>query len=517
MHELIRSEPRLPVTELIPAALREGRRRMLALVLLFTLMALATLAWGFFAPGKYYASASIHVSQDNIIQTLMDGRAIPTAVHDRALIAEEIIFGRRVMDRVMEAGGWLDDNPGKAEYNRRTEQVKGRTRVSTPQENLIVFVYHDQDPDRARQTAQLFADLFLEESHRAQVAESRAAWEFIAGQVSRYHQRLLNAEERLKDFRDRTPEARPGTDVDVMVRVGELRRQVETGRTELMDLRSRERILVEQLSQEAATFGVRNQESMLRQRIAALQDDLEQMRMELTENHPDVVRTRYQIEDLRDDLEALQRRGSPISGFEDDRRFQVNPLYQDIQRSLAEVRRDISGLQSRIETSQQHLEDELGRGRRVADSESDLAELTRDYEVNQLLYQDLLERMENARLSMEMDMEGQGRAFRLHEPASLPAHSAGPRFAHVAAGGLMAAVATPLGLLLLLVRLDPRVRSPGELRRQTELPVLTALPAYHTQRDQNRLRRRVALATGFVMLVMVAYAVTGYLKLVQAP
>ena len=51
------------------------------------------------------------------------------------------------------------------------------------------------------------------------------------------------------------------------------------------------------------------------------------------------------------------------------------------------------------------LNEELHRSGRIADSESALAELTRDYEVNRDIYQDLLRRRENARVSMELDRE----------------------------------------------------------------------------------------------------------------
>ena len=51
------------------------------------------------------------------------------------------------------------------------------------------------------------------------------------------------------------------------------------------------------------------------------------------------------------------------------------------------------------------LNSELDRSRRIAASESALAELTRDYEVNRDIYQDLLKRRENARVSMNLDEE----------------------------------------------------------------------------------------------------------------
>ena len=55
--------------------------------------------------------------------------------------------------------------------------------------------------------------------------------------------------------------------------------------------------------------------------------------------------------------------------------------------------------------------------------------------------------LEYARLSMNLDDEGRGLDFRIHEPAALPVRPAGLRFAHFALGGLASAAALPLALL----------------------------------------------------------------------
>src|SRR5690606_21256826 len=104
-----------------------------------------------------------------------------------------------------------------------------------------------------------------------------------------------------------------------------------------------------------------------------------------------------------------------------------NPLYQQLRSDQARVRSDMAALRARISESEQLLENELERGRRVADSEAALAELTRDYEVNRDIYQDLLRRRENARVSMSLDAEQRGLTFRVQESAALPLQPTGLR------------------------------------------------------------------------------------------
>ena len=93
----------------------------------------------------------------------------------------------------------------------------------------------------------------------------------------------------------------------------------------------------------------------------------------------------------------------------------MNPLYGELRSKLSAVRSRSAAVASRIATAEGLLAQELLRNSRIAASESSLAELTRDYEVNRDLYQDLLKRRENARVSMNLDSEQRGLSFRIQE------------------------------------------------------------------------------------------------------
>src|SRR5690242_21961808 len=97
----------------------EAQRRRTSLVLIFAAIALAGLAAGLFWPKKYVASTSVLVQESNIIKPLMEGRAVATTNADRASIAREVIFSRKVMGEVLQAGGWMDKHPGALEQERK--------------------------------------------------------------------------------------------------------------------------------------------------------------------------------------------------------------------------------------------------------------------------------------------------------------------------------------------------------------------------------------------------------------
>ncbi len=512
-------EERTSPLALLPIAVEEIKRHPVRLFGLFAAIALVALATGIVLPRKYVASTTILVEQGNIIAPLMEGRAVPTSVANRASIAKEVAFSRRVMNEVLKAGGWLQDDPTPLAQERLIDQVTGRTQITNPGDNLIQVSYSDSDPQRAFRVTKRLGDLIISESLAAKSRESRDAFEFIESQVSLYHSKLTEAESNLERYRTQNPDARPGTDVDVNARIGELRRQVETSRMDLMDFRSQEGALRSQLTGENEISVVQTRVGQIQARLAELQTQRSGLLLNFTEQHPDVVRTQHQIRDLEAELTRESQRRETRTASEPgalDGSAMYNPLYAELRSRLSEARRRGAATASRIGAGESLLAQELERSRRIASSESKLAELTRDYEVNRDLYQDLLKRRENARVSMNLDDEKQGLSFRIQEPASVPLRASGLRLLHVAGAGLAAAILVPLALLLGMIKFDSRVRTPLQIQREAALPVLGSIPAFMTPRRRSQSRRQFALASLLFLIVPVVYALALTMKLVHA-
>lgn len=486
--------------QLLPVMLAELRRRVFGLCLGFAAVALLALLVGMLLPKKYVSSTTILAGEANIIAPLMEGRAVPTGVADRGRIAREVIFSRKVMAEILATGGWTEELADPIARERAAEQIKLRTRVSSPGQNLIEISYTDKEPERAFKVAQRFAELFMEESLAAKERESREAYEFIDSQVREYHAKLTDAEDRLKVFRADNQDAGPGSDTDVRTRIAGLRTSIEQARTQLSELRMREASLQGQLSGEAEVSGARTRSGEMQIRLAELQGQLDRLRLDYTDDYPDVVRLRHQIEDLQ--AAVVEARASERTGQRDEAAAMRNPLFQELRSDLARTRSDTAGLAARITENEALLKQELERGRRVADSEADLAELTRDYEVNRDIYQDLLRRRENARVSMNLDAEKRGLTFRVQEPAALPLQPSGLRLMHFALAGLVLGIAIPLGLLGLYLFYDPRPRSATALANQQALPVLVSIPDFRTVADRRRESMRWVMGGGVVIVAL---------------
>ena len=502
-----------PLTELVPVLLTEARRRMLTLGALFAVIALAALVIGATWPKKYESSTTILVQESNIVTGLMEGRAVATGVANRASIAREVIFSRKVMNEILAVGGWMAANPSPVEQDRMIDAITDRTKISSPRDNLIQISYSDSNAERSYKITQRLAELFISESLAAKERESRNAFEFISGQVDAYHKKLTDAEDKLKAYREANVDARPGGEADSNARISQLRSQVEQARMELMEERSREGALSAQASGESEITAVQTRAGQTRVQLAELQGQLDKLLLTYTEDYPDVVRIRHQMQDLRENLKRQEQQKSLASNPSAiDDTVQYNPLYQQLKSKLAEARSNAAATASRMSASESMLNAELERSKRIANSENALSELTRDYEVNRDIYQDLLKRRENARVSMNLDQEGRGLTFRVQDPASKPLRPTGLSMTHFAASGFALALALPPALLFLFARFDPRVRSARELERYVGVPVLASVPVYATRRERRNEHMRFLLVALLILGVLATYAMTYWMR-----
>jgi polysaccharide chain length determinant protein (PEP-CTERM system associated) len=408
-------------------------------------------------------------------------------------------------------------HPSAVEQDRIIEGIRGRTTVKFSSDNLITISYYDSDPKRTYEVTREFAQLFISESLASKKRESRDAFEFISGEVEAYRAKLSNAERKLMAYRESNADARVGSLADTNAHISQLRTQIETARMDLMEKRSRAASLSSQLNGQSEISTVQTTSGIYQSQLASLQSQLDKLLLTYTNEYPDVVRTRHQIQDLRQQLAQDERRkqNARLSGTPSalDNTVQFNPLYQQLTSQLSTLRGGSAAIAARMRESESMLQAELQRSKRIASSETTTAELTRDYNVNRDVYQDLLTRREKARVSMNLDDKRQGLTFLVQNPAVMPLNPTGLRFMHFALAGAVLSLAIPFGLLLGLARFDPRIRSSAQLESLTGLNVLATVPFYATPQDRKQDQVRNSLIAGIIVGVGLIYLAMFWLKL----
>ena len=439
----------------------------------------------------YTSYSTVYVEDRSVIGPLMEGAAVQSPLADRAAIASEVIYGRKLLNQIVHSAGFIEDESAvdPTALDAIVESIKERTVVANVGENLVRIEYTDTDPDRTQFVAQKMAELFISESLAAKSHESETAYSFIDQQVKEYQGKLKALDENLKEFRNANADARPGADVDSAHRLTALKDRLAQLDQELREAEIRREALEDQLSGEAQSANVMSRAEQYRGRIAELRAQLDTLLLTYHENYPDVVRLKDQITEL-EQVAARVEKGDQEpaqSGI-----LMSNPLYQELRGGLYEANTAVQTIRSRIQENQRQLGNEEERNRRIQEAAAELAERTRDYDVTTQIYQDLLRRREAARVSMNLDRTQEGVTMRVEEPAFLPHQAKAPPLSYFASGGILLGIALPFAVLFGIQQADPRIRHPSVISERLGLATLGVIQHLHTPRESALEARGIA-------------------------
>ena len=509
----------LPFEQILHALVGETYARRNAVFIIFAFISLVFLGVGSIWPKKYTSFTIIHADRSNIIQPLMQGRAETTHTINHISNAREIIFGEKIMSQILKDAGWLEEAPTEIDQEKIKKDIKKRITIEGVGSDLIRIAYIDNDPMRSYVSAKRMADLFIQEGELAQVQESEAAFQFIENQVKEYLAKLTKVEEELMTYRLHNPDAQPGMKSQVAARISSLKKEIEETRLELSEAVIRKNSLTEQLSGEAAITISQSREGQYRSKIADLQAQLETLRLDYKDTYPDILRIKHQIVDLKESMkkeklrqvDARNKAKNSGSTYIDESII-LNPLYQQLRSDASSTETILATLNARINEMEKILKKEFDRATRINDGEASLSKLTRNYKVNQGIYQDLLRRRENARVSRSLDQEQQGLTFKIQEPAKIPLLPTGIRFMHFAAAGLLFGLATPIGLIYIMLQIDPRIRFSRVISSELELPVLAEITRLSSMREERSARINLVLIGIGMVILLATYGYISWLK-----
>lgn len=485
--------------ELLSAVWREILGFKMKLLFLFTVLSFSILAVGFFWPEKYETSTTLYADVTNIIEPLLEGRAEVTGL-DRSKEAADIIYTRKLMTRVAEKSGLIDPLDSMERQSAVVSSLRRGVAVESEGRNYFKVVYQHADQDISFRVLNAVVDEFIKDSVDTKQSESRSAYEFIDQQVISYKRQLLLAENNLKNFKSKNLD---GDEATVKLRINQLRLEIEEIKLTIDETESKRQSLKLQLKEEGKLQKNRGDLDAQQARLETLRGQLDVYRLSYQDTYPDVVALKEQIAALELVIEAMADEGYYSSSSSDELE---NPLYEELRKRQAEIEVDLRSQRRRLASMKQMLEKEYARAERVATHEAEMSELVRDYDVTRGIYEEMLERKEKARLSMTLDIEGQGVSFKIQEPAVYPLQPSGLRFIHFAVAGPLVSLAAVLGLVALYVLVDPRVRSPILMMQSlpSHIQLLGSIPHINSS-VLHRIQRSdiVILVVGFLLFLAV--------------
>jgi hypothetical protein len=212
----------------------------------------------------------------------------------------------------------------------------------------------------------------------------------------------------------------------------------------------------------------------LDRRIADAENKLNQMRLQWTSEHPDVIAQRELLTRLKAEratyLKALGVKGAgdgPIS-------IEGNPVYASLRMALNQVELKIFELTAEISSHSTTIAQLEHVADTVPQVEAEYQQLNRDYSVLNAEYQEVVKRLETARLSGQAD-QSENVDFRIIEPASAGTLPVAPKRLVLLPGVFVFAVALGLWVALVRSRMTPVFYTVPDVARSTDLLMLGAV------------------------------------------
>jgi polysaccharide chain length determinant protein (PEP-CTERM system associated) len=424
-------------------------------------------------PDQYEANVRLHVDTDALLVPLLRGLAVDTGTASQAELMQKTLLTRTNLKKLVAMSYPEVAEGPEPERERLSQRLALAIQITTAGQNLFTVTYRDSNPKTAYDVVRAASTIFADNQADAARVDMDNAQRFLRQQIASYETQLSEAEKRRAEFRTRYFNILPGE--------GNAPSRLQMARDGLAKLESdhadaglRLEAIKAQLQNipqflsvdggiNIVTGGVATTLSPAQQQLFEAERNLKLLQLRDTNRHPDVIAAKKLVEVLREATPggSLETTGHSIS----------NPVYEQVRLQIVDKETDLASLQSKIgvaKTEVAHLE-QLAHDAPGVDAE--YARLDRDYTIVQRNYNELVGRLEQARIADAANVSTDNK-IRVVDPPQLPRVPVAPRRPLLISAILFLGLGAGIGTIVLFAQFDRSFSGPQVLRRRLELPVL---------------------------------------------
>jgi len=459
-------------------------------------------------PDQYEANARVLVDTDSILRPLLRGLTVETNVHQRLGLMTRTLMNRPNLEKVARMTDLDLQAKTPGEMESLLDGLSKKIRISGARGgNLYTISYNHSDPNMAKEVVRSLLTIFVEDTLGETRQDSDTAQKFLEQQIVEYEKRLIEADNRIKEFKQKNVALMPRAGQDYFELLQDSRMRLEQTQLELDEALNRRDELRRQLVGEEPVFGFGNTGSAshpLDERISKLEERLDDLLLQFTDEHPDVIAVRKMLDNMENQREEDQK--NPLSSFQsNDHSMEQNPVYQQTKISLGQAEANVISLQTRAKEYTQRIDELTSKVDTIPEIEAQLKSLNRDYELNKKSYDTLISRLESAKLSEKAERTGEDVKFKIVDPPRVPLAPSGPNRLMLDSLALFAGFACGIGLAFLLSQIRPAFYDQRTLQTFVGVPVFGVVSRLWTPKLLRRKRLEFAAFVGVGIILLFVY------------
>jgi polysaccharide chain length determinant protein (PEP-CTERM system associated) len=453
-------------------------------------------------PKKYTSETLVLVDQPTVPTEFVKPVVTEDLNHRLASMQEQILSRTRLQPIIEKFGLYAEERQRKT-IDVLVEKLRSAVTI-TPMEPMPGTQNHSlpgfyvnvtfNNPQTAQQICTEITSMFMQQNTREREQQAAQTTTFLSEQLEEAKRKLDDQDQRLAAFKRQYLGSLPEEEQTNLNLLTGMNSQLEANVQALSRAQQDKTFNESLLSQQEATAtvlapGGQNSSETPEQQLNALENQLAGLEARYTPEHPDVVKLKSQIEELKKRMAAAPKAKEPgdiVVPRTDS--FQV----QQLRAKLRQDDLNIADLTKRQAQIQEQITQLQGRLQASPVVEQQLKEITRNYQTAQDFYNDLLKKRQQSAMATDLEHQQESEQFRVLDPPSLPGAPSFPNRKYFCAGGLGAGLTLALAIMYLIALLDKSMNTERDVEVCLNLPVLTTVPVL----DDPASARKTGLLSG---------------------
>lgn len=456
--------------------------------------------YSFSIPKKYQADTTVFIER-NVIDELVRGIAITPNIEDKVRVLQFAILSRDMIVKTLEKLDSEIFTKSKAAQQKYVLGLADRTKINvTRRMDRFTLSIIDKDPHFAQKFINTLVSLYVEENLSEKRNETYGANRFLQDQIDIFKQKLEAAEDKIIEYRKKQGVYFSTDERATLADIRQRMQQIEEIGLTQDTLRGRKTQLQKQLSTLDPTVDIVS-ETAEDNRLGAMETRLKILLLRYTDNYPEVVQLKSEIEALK---YRLSQPEETERSHETTRMTSRNPLYQDLQGQLFNVESELSSLNARKKNLKRTIAVREKELHEVPAAQKELGILMQERDSFRSIYNDLLARMGQSEVSKQMEIGNKASTFRIVDPAILPQTPVSPNMLRMFLFSIAGGLGCGFGLVFLLENMDSRVRDVDTLKN-LGLDVLAVVPNISDPTQLKRRFKKDVMLFGFSGLYLLCF------------